>query len=385
MNSILSFRNPLTVIGLAYLAAYFLFYFVPTFCVTDSMSFFEGVPKAKALGLDFFATLKMSLNEYMIPYSPLGKLLFPIVAKSNWGNNFYFITALTLIASAVSFGLVSLMVKIENKWLFFTLLILYLSSYGFLFEIERGQWNILAMSLVLAAVYLSRKDMIILSAILFALAVSLKLYPILFAPALIKDYSRIKESLKMVLAVCISNAVLFLILGVSIFKWYVRIMTKYSDIKTSWIGNHSLTSFNIMYGYNWINPIVVVLLMFMIAWFIYQNYKNHLLTSLPHFLSILALTSCVLPSVSHDYKLSILGFFIPLVLCRHKELNLMSGVVLLITSFAYFSILYSYVNFYYFHVYILETKFLLLLALVVFIFVDYLIWLKESEHKNSLR
>jgi hypothetical protein len=385
MNSILSFRNPLTVIGLSYLAAYFLFYFIPTFCVTDSMSFFEGVPKAKTLGLDFFATLKMSLNEYMIPYSPLGKLLFPIVAKSNWGNNFYFITALTLIASAVSFGLVSLMVKIENKWLFFTLLILYLSSYGFLFEIERGQWNILAMSLVLAAVYLSRKDMIILPAILFALAVSLKLYPILFAPALIKDYSRIKESLKMVLAVCISNAVLFLILGVSIFKWYVRIMTKYSDIKTSWIGNHSLTSFNIMYGYNWIKPFVVVLLMFMIAWFVYQNFKNHLHNSLPHFLSILALTSCVLPSVSHDYKLSILGFFIPLVLCRHKELNLTSGVLLLMTSFAYFSTLYSYVNFYYFHVYILESKFLVLLALVVFIFVDYLFWLKESKQKTRLQ
>jgi hypothetical protein len=327
----------------------------------------------------------MSLNEYMIPYSPLGKLLFPVVAKSNWGNNFYFITTLTLIASAVSFGLVTLMVKIENKWLFFTLLILYLSSYGFLFEIERGQWNILAMSLVLAAVYLSRKDMIILPAILFALAVSLKLYPILFAPALIKDYSRIKDSLKMVLAVCVSNAVLFLILGVSIFKWYVRIMTKYSDIKTSWIGNHSLTSFNIMYGYNWIKPFVVVLLMFMIAWFVYQNFKNHLHSSLPHFLSILALTSCVLPSVSHDYKLSILGFFIPLVLCRHKELNLISGVVLLITSFAYFSTLYSYVNFYYFQVYILETKFLVLLALVVFIFVDYLIWLKESKQKTSLR
>ena len=384
MNSILSFRNPLTVIGLAYLAAYFLFYFIPTFCVTDSMSFFEGVPKAKNLGLDFFATLKMALNEYMIPYSPLGKLLFPIVAKSDWGNNFYFITVLSLVATAVSFGLVALLVKIENKWLFFSFLILYLTSYGFLFEIERGQWNILAISLVLVAIYLSRKGMIILPAILFALAVSLKLYPILFAPALIKDYSRIKESLKIVLAVCVSNAVLFLILGFSIFKWYVRIMTKYSDIKTSWIGNHSLTSFNIMYGYNWIKPFVVVLLMFMIAWFIYQNYKNHLHNSLPHFLSILALTSCVLPSVSHDYKLSILGFFIPLVLCRYKELNLISGVVLLITSFAYFSTLYSYVNFYYFHVYILESKFLVLLALVVFIFVDYLIWLREREQKASI-
>jgi len=385
MNSIISLRNPFTVIGLAYFAAYFLFFFIPTFCVKDSMSFFEGVPKAKNLGLDFFATLKMSLSEYSIPYSPLGKLIFPILANSKWGNNFYFITVITLISSSFSIALVALMSKIENKWLFFCMLILYLTSYGFLFEIERGQWNILAISLVLAAVYFSRKDMIIFPALLFGLAVSLKLYPILFAPALIKDYSKIKESLKMALAVCVSNAVLFLILGLSIFKWYVRIMTKYSDIRTSWIGNHSLTSFNIIYGYTWIKPYVVVLLMFMIAWIVYKNYKNHLNNSLPHLLSILALTSCLLPSVSHDYKLSILGFFVPLVICRHKEVNPISALVLLITSFAYFSTLYSYMNFIYLKLYILESKFLVLLALVVFIFVDYLIWLKENKQKTSFR
>ena len=384
MNSTLTFRNPVTIIGLAFLAAYFLFYFIPTFCVTDSMSYFEGVPKAKNLGLDFFATLKMSLNEYMIPYSPLGKLLFPIVAKSDWGNNFYFITLLTLVATAVSFGLVVVVAKLENKWLFFSLLILYATSYGFLFEIERGQWNILAISLVLAAIFLSRKGMIILPAILFGLAVSLKLYPILFAPALIKDYSKIKDALKMVLAVCVTNVILFLILGLSIFKWYYRIMTKYSDIKTSWIGNHSLTSFNIMYGYTWIKPIVIILFMVIIAYFVFRNFKNQLHNSLPHFLSILALTSCVLPSVSHDYKLSILGFFIPLVICRHKEVNIFSGVVLLITTFAYFSTLYSYVNFYYFNVYILESKFLMLLSLVIFIFVDYLLWIKEVDKKTGL-
>jgi len=123
----------------------------------------------------------------------------------------------------------------------------------------------------------------------------------------------------------------------------------------------------------------------MIAWIVYKNYKNHLNNSLPHLLSILALTSCLLPSVSHDYKLSILGFFVPLVICRHKEVNPISALVLLITSFAYFSTLYSYMNFIYLKLYILESKFLVLLALVVFIFVDYLIWLKENKQKTSFR
>lgn len=375
----------MTVVGLAYLAAYFLFYFIPTFCVTDSMSYFEVVPKAKHLGLDYFATLKMALDEFTIPYSPLGKLIFPVLARSDWGNSFYFITILTLLATAVSFWVVAAISKMENKWLFFALLILYSGSYGFLFEIERGQWNILSMSLVLLAIYLSRKDMIILPAILFGLAVSLKLYPILFAPALIKDYSRIKDTLKMVLAVCVTNVVLFLILGLSIFKWYVRIMSKYSDIKTSWIGNHSITSFTIMYGHSWVKPIIVVVLLLMIAFFIYRNYQNQRFHSLPHFLSILALTSCLLPSVSHDYKLSILGFFIPLVICRDKVLNPVSGILLMLMSFAYFSTMYSYVQFYYLNIYILESKFLLLLGLVFFIFADYLICIKESEKEVRIR
>ena len=139
-----------------------------------------------------------------------------------------------------------------------------------------------------------------------------------------------------------------------------------------------------MYGYTWIKPIVIILFMVIIAYFVFRNFKNQLHNSLPHFLSILALTSCVLPSVSHDYKLSILGFFIPLVICRHKEVNVFSGVVLLITTFAYFSTLYSYVNFYYFNVYILESKFLMLLSLVIFIFVDYLLWIKEVDKKTGL-
>lgn len=366
-----SFRNPIVIFFISYLASYLLFFFIPTFCISDSMYFIQGIPKGKEIGMDFFATIKMALDENMIPYSPLSKIIFTLISKNQITNNFLFITILTLIATIGSFILLYKLLKVNNLSILIICFLIYINSYGFQFEIERGQWNIISIFFVIVAVYLSKKNNNILSALFFALAVSLKLYPILFAPALIKDYSKIRDVIKTIFYTIVANVVFFMILGFSNLKWFYRIISKYADIKTSWIGNHSMTSFSIIYGNEWIKPVVIALFLFLIGFFLYEFIKKDSEKPMAHFFSVLALSSCIFPSVSHDYKLSILGLFMPFVFSKYKDISLISGIILLLFSFLYFSIQYSYEGFYYFKIYLLESKFLMLLLLCVCIFIDY--------------
>jgi hypothetical protein len=58
----------------AYILTYILFYFIPSFLVSDIMMIFDYVPRSYALGIDYQATINMVKDRFSIPYSLFVKL-----------------------------------------------------------------------------------------------------------------------------------------------------------------------------------------------------------------------------------------------------------------------------------------------------------------------
>jgi len=369
----INIHNPVVAIFISFVICYIFYYFIPTFYVTQNMGYFEGVPRANVLGIDYTATLQMAIDEFSIPYSPFVKLLFGFFAKYSFTSSYYFITALTIAATVGSYYLIYQLYRPKEISAFAFFLTFSIVSYGFLFEIERGQWNIIAIFFVLLAIYWSRKGYFYLAVLFFAISVSLKLYPLVFAPALIQDFSRKGRVVFKSLVILFSNLFLFLIMGISYFNWYLRIITKYAEIKSTWVGNHSISSFGILLEVEWAKYLVFILYLVLLLVFLVILYRKNQESIGAHFLCVLAIGACIVPSVSHDYKLSILDFFIPIIFMKYDSTSTRQSIVRFLIVLFYFSIHYSYVNFYYIDYQLIYCKIVFLIPLIILIFVDYLL------------
>src|ERR1700690_366654 len=93
-------------------------------------------------------------------------------------------------------------------------------SYGFQLEIERGQFNLIALAFSLMAVYIFHNHPRFrwVAYILFSIAVQWKLYPAIFVFALIDDWSDLKNYLKRIIGLGILNILMLFILGVNALR-----------------------------------------------------------------------------------------------------------------------------------------------------------------------
>ena len=88
-----------------------------------------------------------------------------------------------------------------------------LVSYGLQFELERGQFNVIAFTLCLGAIYIfhNHPKSRWLAYLFFTISVQLKLYPAIFVFALIEDWSDWKGNIKRIVGLGILNlAALFM-------------------------------------------------------------------------------------------------------------------------------------------------------------------------------
>ncbi len=365
--------SPIVLLVFAYLFAYFIFYFIPTFFTAEKMLVFEGIPRAHALGIDYQATINAAKDRFMIPYSPFVKLFFNFLGSYSFTGGFLFITILSLISSVGSICLASIIFKKTDLKLFLFFLAVFLFSYSFLFEIERGQWNITTIFLVLASIYLSRKDWKIPALLLFAIAVSLKIYPLIFAPALIKDFRKLKDVAIMIMGVILTNSCMYLMMGWSHFKWFLRIMTKFAETNYSWVGNHSISSFVIFVNQESLKYLLfsIFLLILLSAFLILLKSKRPYVGV--HFASILAIGACIIPSVSHDYKLTLLSFFIPFLFFSDTWGNKLQSGIRFLTAFFFFAIQYSYQNSDHTELSFVRNKLIILMIMSILILIDYFI------------
>jgi hypothetical protein len=183
-----------------------------------------------------------------------------------------------------------------------------LTSYPFLFSIERGNSDILAILLSILAVWLLIKypKRIWLQVILLSIAIQAKLYPLVIFAILFY-----KHKFKIVFPAIITNLVFLFVLGPKAALGFLNILSRFSVDGSPWIGNHSGTSFiasltsqssaqSVGGKILTFLPLAIWIAGVVILYIRRYNEKNALwllMSSIP--------LMDIFPSVSHDYKIVI--------------------------------------------------------------------------------
>ena len=242
-----------------------------------------------------------------------------------------------------------------------------LLSYGFQFELERGQWNLIAFSFSVASIYLfhKRPKYRWLAYLLFSISVQLKLFPAIFVFTLIDNFSDWKNNIKRIVGLGVFNILALFIFGLNPVLSTIEFLNKISPGAASFF-NLSLISFtSFLFSKGglpqkhiilWLkaNEWLPQLLFFALFGFCFliicfQAYKRNITGFNPYIFLACFIGACIIPSVSFDYKLSMLPasiiISIPEILLNEEGKNRPLTILLaFVFSVAYSSMLYSYTN-----------------------------------------
>lgn len=193
-----------------------------------------------------------------------------------------------------------------------------LVSYPMLFELERGQFNVIAWTAGLFGVWLFHKNPALrwLAYASLTLGIQLKLYPAILIVMLAGDGMR--PWLRRVAVLGAANVALLFVLGQGVFAEFLQAVAAQADNPGIWRANHSIRAFTVMladyasrHGVASFSPRMVELPMLaaavaaMLATWRSGAWKPTAATLLSA-----ALFACLFSPVSHDCKLTIL--FAPL-------------------------------------------------------------------------
>ena len=187
-----------------------------------------------------------------------------------------------------------------------------LIGYPFEFAVERGNYDSFAILLTLLAlwIFVSSPKKIWWVVLYLSLATHLKVYPaILF----IVFFSYYKKNI--ILPFFIINFLLSICLGPNVLLNFLKALIKFNDQPYIWIGNHSAISFaTLLQNYlpviplTWDKIFIIIPALLWISVVLLQymsqsgkSYLNYMLL-----FSVTLPLTCIIPSVSHDYKLVVL-------------------------------------------------------------------------------
>ncbi len=240
-----------------------------------------------------------------------------------------------------------------------------LLSYGLQFELERGQWNLIAFSFTLAAIYIFHQQPKYrwLAYLLFSVSVQLKLYPAIFVFTLVEDFSDWKNNLKRLIGLGLFNILILFMFGIGPILNTTEALNSFSQNKSSRF-NLSIASFTPYFFSKQILPQKHILLWlianlwlpellfsalfsFCFLLILFQAYKRNITGFNPYVFLACFIGACIIPSISFDYKLSMLpaciAISIPEILLSKKSKNQPLDILLtFIFSLAYSSTLYLY-------------------------------------------
>ena len=361
----------------------FLFFFISPifFYRSQIMQFNEYVPAMKPIGDDFRIIVSASsawLHTGTPPitlYPSFALIFFSPFAFLDYETGYKIIAAIIIFCYFLITFVLPQRINKSNQLSAFTMLIFVtgIVSYGFQFELERGQWNIIAFAFTMTAIYLfhNRPKHRWLSYLLFTISIQLKLYPAIFVFCFIEDWSDWKGNIRRVVSLGLVNILALFILGSDpILKTIQALEEHISYLKTGPVEgnafNTSITSFTMyilkpgslhrklivlwLMENNW--TLQVLLYAFFASCFaviLRQEYKKNSLGFRPCVFLACAIGACVIPSVSFDYKLSLLpaciAVSIPSMLPFEKKRNrFLLSLLAFVFAIAYSSTLYSYTN-----------------------------------------
>ncbi len=232
-------------------------------------------------------------------------------------------------------------IKIDKTIINLVLIIVFLlfafylfSSYPFIFSFERGNFDIVAIFFALIAFLCLFRypDRIWVQVLLLSIAAHLKIYPGILFILLYFYHGR-----KLILPTIVINAILFMILGfrnaVGFFQAILYVSSKYPS---SWIGNHSASSFTVLLGQQLPSliaylPVIkmIITTLPLLIWgfgmlviFRGRHKKINLISGLMISVPLME----VLPVISHDYKLVIMNVTFMLLIIFLLKKIIMHGL-----------------------------------------------------------
>jgi hypothetical protein len=246
-------------------------------------------------------------------------------------------------------------------WLF---ILAGLFSYGFQFELERGQFNIISMFFCFLGLWIFyyHKKSRILAYIFFSLSIQLKVFPFIFILLFVDNSQRLKTNILRLAGLLISNFLLLFILGPGMFLDFFHAIKAQTLNPGIWIGNHSIKAFvTLIQGHSSgsfpfsdaIEFILLGLIIINILLIFYKTLDRKHIAPNPFLLLACSLGALLIPSVSHDYKLSILVAPVAYFICNISDWeerkgsaqhHLLRNLLVLFFSIAYFSTSFSYTN-----------------------------------------
>jgi uncharacterized membrane protein YeaQ/YmgE (transglycosylase-associated protein family) len=303
-------------------------------------------------------------------YTPLTSLVFAPLMWAQFETGYRVLGGLTL----VSFLLAALILPLAlspppgARSMCLLLFVTGLSSYGLQFELERGQFNVLAFCLSTLAVFLFhwRPRLRLLAYLLFSLAVQLKLFPAIFIVMLVDSWGDWLANVKRAIGLGAFNFALLFCLGLKSFTDFIAAIMGPMLDPVSWVGNHSIKSYvnaSTADGQHLVPPgvssfmrenatvVLLALLGFVVACLgliVFRAIRRKARGFNPHLFLACTIGALVIPSVSHDYKLALLGG--PMAVAfnsfsastRGRRWSVFSPLVV-IAALAYASTLYSFV------------------------------------------
>jgi hypothetical protein len=376
----LSKITPHAWILLGFFISYLLFFVRPIFLSSQYMQFPEYVPAKGFIGEDLLQMLSYSESWFIAKQTPyIDRNLYPPLASVLFtpllGFEFSVAYKIVTLVNVLFYGLMTFVLPLrigkerQGSSLLMLIFITGLFSYGFQFELERGQFNVITMAACLLAIWIyhNHHRFRFLAYILFTISIQLKVFPAIFIVMFITNWHDWKNNIKRFVGLGIVNFALFFILGPSVFVDFLRAIKAQSVNPSIWNGNHSIRSFVTSIsntasqnGWTWINHYsgwvqlaflaMIAICLFLIMRKAYQQNQ----TGVNSFL-LLACTigALLIPPVSHDYKLSILAAPVAILLSdissnhetdgisRHRFFPMM---MIFIFSAAYSTTLFSYTN-----------------------------------------
>jgi hypothetical protein len=344
------------------------------------MQFPEYVPAKGFIGEDLGQMLSYSESWFIFKQSPyIGMNLYPPLASVLFtpllGFEFSAAYQIVTLVNVFFYMLLTLVLplRIGKEKQVTSLLMLFfitgLFSYGFQFELERGQFNVIAMVACFFAIWIfhNHNKYRFVAYILFTISVQMKLFPAIFIVMFITDWHDWKNNIKRFLGLAAVNFALFFVLGTSVFVDFLRAIKAQSLHPSIWSGNHSIRSFvtsisntESQQGWPWLSDhsgwvqlsflavIAVCILLIMI-----QAYRQRQNGVNSHLLLACTIGALLIPPVSHDYKLSILAAPTAILfsdLSSYSEgavrsrRHFLTMMMVFIMSFAYSTTLFSYTH-----------------------------------------
>lgn len=363
---------------MGFLGVFILFFVAPMFLNADwSIQYFiKYLPDRRPIGLDLRTTMEVvtpwvQTRESPYPdlfYPPLTYILFAPLSLLNYPSSYILITFLTLFSFCALTALAALLLSPGRDR---SILMLFfasgLVSYGFQFELERGQFNVITFLLCMLAVYIFHRhyQFRYLAYLLFSAAIHIKLYPAIFILSFVKDWRDWKSNLKRWLGLGVFNFALLFALGYHEFLGFIdTVMIQIRTPTWAWNGNHSLQAFifNFMRdGYGLVSPstlailqrnsnvIAYLLLGIILACILAVVVRAYILKENgfnPFIFGVCTLGALIIPT-SNDYTLPILAAPLALFISSLPPISgfraKVPAVLLILTaSAAYASILFPF-------------------------------------------